>query len=194
MNDDSSNDDDDDDDDDYHVPHNWSGYDFSKLSVNEGEAVPWEYRQNEVSIGSVYANSDNMKEAIKYWSTHSLQREFKFVKSSPRTYDVRCVRSECPFRVYASMGKWQDFWEVRKVVEHTCLLEQLEPQHHNLSAGFIANYMYPLIVDNLSYESKSIIRAVEEEFKYKIRYNKTYRAKQKALQMRWGTYEASYHV
>ena len=26
MNDDSS----DDDDDDYHVPHNWSGYDFSK--------------------------------------------------------------------------------------------------------------------------------------------------------------------
>ncbi|KAG2584290.1 hypothetical protein PVAP13_6KG291406 [Panicum virgatum] len=67
MNDVSS--DDDDDDDYYHVPHNWSGYDFSKLSVNEGEAVPWEYRQNEVCIGLVYANSDNMKEAIKRWST-----------------------------------------------------------------------------------------------------------------------------
>ena len=90
MNDDSS-----DDDDDYHVPHNWSGYDFSKLSVNEGEAVSWEYRQNEVCIGSVYGNSDNMKEAIKCWSTHSLQRQFKVVKSSPRTYDVRCVRSDC---------------------------------------------------------------------------------------------------
>ena len=69
MNDDSS-----DDDDDYHVPQNWSGYDFSKLSVNEGEAVPWEYSQNEVCIGSVYGNSDNMKEAIKCWSTLSLQR------------------------------------------------------------------------------------------------------------------------
>ena len=33
MNDDSS----DDDDDNYHVPQNWSGYDFSKLSVNEVE-------------------------------------------------------------------------------------------------------------------------------------------------------------
>ena len=43
MDDDSS--DDDDDDDDYHVPHNWSGYDFSKLSVNEGEAVSWEYKK-----------------------------------------------------------------------------------------------------------------------------------------------------
>ena len=90
MNDDSSDDDDDDDDDeDYHVPHNWSGYDFAKLSVNEGEAVPWEYKQNEVCIGSVYANSDNMKEAIKCWSTLSLQRLFKVVKSSPRT--MTCV-------------------------------------------------------------------------------------------------------
>ena len=69
---------------------------------------------------------------------------------------------------------------------HTCLLEQLKPHHHNLSAGFIANYMYPLIVDNPSYEPKSIICVVEEEFKYKISYNKAYRAKQKALEMRWG--------
>ena len=68
MDDDSS----DDDDDDYHVPQNWSGYDFSKLSVNEDEVVSWEYRQNEVCISSVYANSDNMKEAIKWWSTLSL--------------------------------------------------------------------------------------------------------------------------
>ena len=78
-------------------------------------------------------------------------------------------------------------------MKHTWLLEQLEPQHRNLSAGFIANYMYPLIVDNLSYEPKSIICDVEEEFKYKISYNKAYRAKQKALEMRWGMYEASYH-
>jgi len=78
-------------------------------------------------------------------------------------------------------------------VEHTWLLEQLEPQHHNLSACFKANYMYPLIVDNPSYEPKSIIYAVKEEFKYKISYNKAYRAKQKALEMRWGTYKASYH-
>ena len=76
-------------------------------------------KKNEVCIGSVYANSDNMKEAIKRWSTLSLQRQFKVVKSSPRVYDVRCVRSECSFRVYASKGKCQDFWEVRKVVEHT---------------------------------------------------------------------------
>ena len=78
-------------------------------------------------------------------------------------------------------------------MEHICLLEQLESQHRNLSAGFIANYMYPLIVNNPSYEPKSIICAVEEEFKYKISYSKAYRTKQKALEMRWEAYEASYH-
>ena len=78
-------------------------------------------------------------------------------------------------------------------MEHTCLFEQLEPQHRNLSAGFIPNYMYHLIVDNPSYETKSIICDVEEEFKYKISYNKAYRTEQKALEMRWGTYEALYH-
>jgi len=52
--------------------------------------------------------------------------------------------------------------------------------------------MYPQIVDNPSYEPKSIICAIEEKFKYKISYGKAYRAKQIALEMRWETYEASY--
>ena len=79
MDDDSS--DDDDDDDDYHIPHNWSGYDFSKLRVNEGEAVSWEYRQNEVCIGSVYANSGNMKEAIKRWSPYLCKDSSKWSRA-----------------------------------------------------------------------------------------------------------------
>ena len=102
MNDDSS-----DDDDDYHVPHNWSGYDFSKLSVNEGEAVPWEYRQNEVCIGSVYGNSDNMKEGIKRWSTLSLQRQFKVSRypyhlHAPPPADVQLLRTSFRSLLYLS--------------------------------------------------------------------------------------------
>lgn len=52
--------------------------------------------------------------------------------------------------------------------EHTCQLELLPPTHRNLTAGFVANYMYPHIVENSSYESTSIVCAVEEEYKYKI--------------------------
>ena len=74
---------------------------------------------------------------------------------------------------------------------HACLSNQ-----NHITATSVpvsANYMYHLIVDNPNYEPKSIICAVKEEFKYKISYNKAYRAKQKVLEMRWETYEASYH-
>src|SRR5438128_11177346 len=52
--------------------------------------------------------------------------------------------------------------------------------------------MYGLIVDNLSYEPKMIIRHIERTFKYTISYAKAWRAKQKVFEMRFGTYEASY--
>jgi len=42
--------------------------------------------------------------------------------------------------------------------------------------------MYAQIIDNPSFKPKSIICAIEEKFKYKISYNKAYRAKQKALE------------
>ena len=48
-------------------------------------------------------------------------------------------------------------------------------------------------MQNPAYEPKYIICVIEEKFKYKISYGKTYRAKKKVLEQRWGTYEASYH-
>jgi hypothetical protein len=38
----------------------------------------------------------------------------------------------------------------------------------------------------------SIILAIEEKFRYQISYGKSYMAKKKVIEMRWGTYEASY--
>ena len=78
-------------------------------------------------------------------------------------------------------------------MDHTCVLDQLDASHRNLSAGFVASHMYSQIVDNRAYEPKSIIYAIEEKFKYQISYGKAYRVKKKVLEMRWGTYEASYH-
>jgi hypothetical protein len=52
--------------------------------------------------------------------------------------------------------------------------------------------MFAKIVENLAFESKSIILAIEEKFRYQISYGKSYMAKKKVIEMRWGTYEASY--
>jgi hypothetical protein len=181
-----------DDEDDPLVPRDWDTYNFSQLSVNAGENVAWEYRENAVSVGAMYKSAVEMKDAMKRWSTLTLQREVRVVKSSPHIYDAKCLKPNCPFRVYASKGKWKNYWEIKSVVDHTCVLEQLDASYHNLSYGFVASQMFAKIVGNFAFEPKSIILAIEEKFRYHISYGKAYMAKNKVMEMRWGTYEASY--
>ena len=47
-------------------------------------------------------------------------------------------------------------------------------------------------MNNLKYEPRLIIHAIEEMFQYTINYVKAWRTKQKAIEMRFGTYEDSY--
>jgi hypothetical protein len=94
--------------------------------------------------------------------------------------------------VYASKGKWKNYWEIRSVVDHTCVLEQLDANHRNLSSDFVACQMFAKIMENPAYEPKSIILAIEEKFRYQISYGEPYMAKEKVTKMRWRTYEASY--
>jgi hypothetical protein len=94
--------------------------------------------------------------------------------------------------VYASKGKWKNYWEIKFVVDHTCVLEQLDASHRNLSSSFVTSQMFAKIVENPAFEPKSIILAIEEKFRYQISYGKAYMAKKKVMNMRWGTYESSY--
>jgi hypothetical protein len=56
--------------------------------------------------------------------------------------------------VYASKGKWKNYREIRSIVDHTCVLEQLDASHRNLSADFVASHMFATIVENPAYEPK----------------------------------------
>src|SRR5579883_1821783 len=61
-----------------------------------------------------------------------------------------------------------------------------------MTSSFIAREIYGMIIENLSYEPRMIIRHIERTYKYTISYGKAWRAKQKAFEMRFGTFEASY--
>jgi hypothetical protein len=50
--------------------------------------------------------------------------------------------------VYASKGKWKNYWEIKSVVDHTCVLKQLDASHRNLSSGFVASQIFAKIVEN----------------------------------------------
>nr|AAT47059.1 putative mutator-like transposase [Oryza sativa Japonica Group] len=169
----------------------WANEDFSGLVISEGDHVPWEYKENEVIEGARYAHKDEMKEAVKHWAV-SLQREFRVVKSTNYVYEVRCMKEDCPWRVHAYKGKWNDYWKVSIVTEHKCYLQGVEKYHRNITSAFVASEMYSSVVGNIGFEPKSIIRHIEKKFKYTISYAKAWRAKQKIIEMRYGTFEASY--
>nr|CAH66911.1 OSIGBa0126B18.4 [Oryza sativa] len=169
----------------------WANEDFSGLVISEGDHVPWEYKENEVIEGARYAHKDEMKEAVKHWAV-SLQREFRVVKSTNYVYEVRCMKEDCPWRVHAYKGKWNDYWKVSIVTEHKCYLQGVEKYYRNITSAFVASEMYSSVVGNIGFEPKSIIRHIENKFKYTISYAKAWRAKQKIIEMRYGTFEASY--
>nr|ABF94662.1 Transposable element protein, putative, MuDR [Oryza sativa Japonica Group] len=160
----------------------WANEDFSGLVISEGDHVPWEYKENEVIEGARYAHKDEMKEAVKHWAV-SLQREFRVVKSTNYVYEVRCMKEDCPWRVHAYKGKWNDYWKVSIVTEHKCYLQGVEKYHRNITSAFVASEMYSSVVGNIGFEPKSIIRHIENKFKYTISYAKAWRAKQKIIEM-----------
>ena len=56
--------------------------------------------------------------------------------------------------------------------EHTCLLSEVLPSHRNISCDFVTNQIYGLIMDNLNYEPKIIVRHIEQTYQYTISYLK----------------------
>ena len=50
------------------------------------------------------------------------------------------------------------------MIEHTCLLSEVQLLHRNISSDFVAKQIYGLIMDNLNYEPKMIVRYNEPFF------------------------------
>ena len=90
---------------------------------------------------------------MRVWAI-SLKREFRVVKSGSKEYEVKYMNNGCPWRVHAFKGKWKSNWKCSIVIEHTCLLSEVQPSHRNISNEFVANQICGLIMDNLNYESK----------------------------------------
>jgi hypothetical protein len=59
-------------------------------------------------------------------------------------------------------------------------------------SGFVSQEMYVLIVDNLNYEPRVIIRHIQRTYKYNISYMKSLRQGRRLFEMRFNTNEDSY--
>ena len=174
------------------VPAAWNTEVAGGMNVEEGRHNPWEYRQNEVLEGAIYRDKESVKNAVKLWAM-STQREFRTKTTTPIQYSVVCTDPTCGSYVHASVGKYEVQWTVRTVVPHTCVRDGVLEAHRNLSSSLVASLLYREIVENVTIEAKFIQTSVRSKYHYNISYAKAWMAKQKALEMRFGTFLDSYH-
>ena len=142
--------------------------------------------------GATYRDKESLKNAVKLWGM-STQREFRTKTSSPQTYSAVCTEPSCRSYVQASIGKYDLHWVVRTVVPHNCVRDGVLEAHRNLSSSLIASLFYREIVENISMETKFIQTSVRSKYQYNVSYAKAWRAKQKVLEMRFGSFLDSYH-
>ena len=110
------------------------------------------------------------------------KRPFK-VKHSyvQRRYTVVCDKANCNWRVCARKQKVTGKFKIRKVVgPHTCVEEELERRHQQLTSTLIASRLCLVLKEQSNSKVRSIIEMTEKIFHYKIKYGKAWRAKQQA--------------
>lgn len=69
----------------------------------------------------------------------------------------------------------------------------MEKYYRNITSASIAAEVYGHVMKNLNFEPMLIIMHIKvKKYKHTISYAKAYRAKQKAIETRFGTFKASY--
>lgn len=189
-------DDDDDDDEEMEgtnrpIPDEWNRPDQSSMEAMDMHQSGYQYGCSMIQVNQIFPNKQELKDTVSRWAVVSL-REVWVQNSSPSKYSVKCRAPECNFYVHAYKPKYEMYWIASIVKNHSCTLQNLGKRHRNLTANLIANELYSEIIEKRDMECSFIQRAVRRQFKYEITYQKAWRAKQIALQKRWGSYEASY--
>nr|XP_025882111.1 uncharacterized protein LOC107280872 isoform X1 [Oryza sativa Japonica Group] len=179
-------------DNETYIPDNWTTISMSRMKVNDGLDAHWCYDSTQVKVGQMFHDKGHLQDAVKRWAFVQ-KREFRVKVSNRTTYDVKCIQGGCPWRVHGYKPQHDTLWVASRVEQHTCLLENTRLVHRNLTAAFVAQMVYSKVVRKTSLSPFTIMHDVEKEYGYEISYDKAWRAKQKALEMRFGTYEDSYH-
>ncbi|KAK1666710.1 hypothetical protein QYE76_054869 [Lolium multiflorum] len=173
------------------IPSSWN-HDLSKaMIVDDRHDSAWEYGMNTISVGARYADKRHLQEAITQWAMNT-QRVFRTTVSSQKFLTVVCSDARCPSRVHGYCPKYDTTWVVSDFVPHTCVLKSMLKDHRNLTSTLIARLFYKEIVENTAMGVKAIQKRVHLQYKYVIEYGKAWRAKQTALENRFGTFYDAY--
>nr|ABA98617.1 Transposable element protein, putative, MuDR [Oryza sativa Japonica Group] len=165
------------------IPDDWTTILMSRMKVKDGLDAHWRFDSKQVQVGQMFHDKGHLQDAVKRWAFDQ-KREFRVKISNRTTYDVKCTQAGCPWRVHGYKPQHDTLWVAARVEQHTCLLENTRLVHRNMTAAFVAQMVYSKVVRKTFLSPFTIMHDVEKEYGYVISYDKAWRAKQKALEMR----------
>ena len=173
------------------IPSYWNQDMSAVTTVHDGQESSWEYHMNNIQIGAQYSTKQQIREAVIQWAL-STQRVFRTDVSNKQYLTMSCDDIGCPSRVHAHLPKYGVMWEVTDVVPHTCEIKATLKYHPNLTSTLIARLLFSEIVEKKDMVAKHIVRTVKARWKTNIKYGKAWRAKQRALEDRFGSFYDAY--
>ncbi|KAK1642102.1 hypothetical protein QYE76_059907 [Lolium multiflorum] len=173
------------------IPGRWNQNFSSAMTINDGLDSNWEYHQNNLAVGAMFPSKRHMQDAIIKWAMAS-QRELRTTVSSGKYLTMECVDINCPGRVHGYVPKYDTTWCVSDFVPHSCELASIRNDHCNLSSNLIARLLYTEIVEGQAMRVNAIQKNVKKHHFYTISYGKAWRAKQRAMKMRFGSFRDAY--
>ncbi|KAK1662995.1 hypothetical protein QYE76_051154, partial [Lolium multiflorum] len=173
------------------IPGRWNHNFSSAMTINDGLDSNWEYHQNNVAVGAMFPSKRHMQDAIMKWAMVS-QRQLRTTVSSGKYLTMECVDINCPGRVHGYVPKYDTTWRVSDFVAHSCELASILNDHCNLSSNLIARLLYTEIVEGQAMRVNAIQKNVKKHHFYTISYGKAWRAKQRAMEMRFGSFRDAY--
>jgi hypothetical protein len=152
--------------------------------------------ENEIiSKGMLFDTLPELKLFLENYAVHH-HRPYTVTHSNKNVlYQVVCKRSgSCRWTVNARKKSNDGRWKITSVKQpHTCADNRGQEDHPQLTARYLARRILGLVDDNNDISISSLTLSIEGFTKYVPKYGKVWRAKQLALQIRWGSWKEAYN-
>jgi hypothetical protein len=170
-----------------------SMFENAKIDILVGAAL-----ENIGRAGLRVGQTFNSKEdIIAYVNAYCIKnhREILVLASKPKLYTVHCRFKDtqgCHWRLHASVNQ-SGLFEIKRLIDiHQCINIGSNRDNKQLSSAFIAGLILDLVKADLSVKIVAIMETIKMNHHYTIKYNKAYRAKQKAIKHLFGSWKGAY--
>ncbi|XP_043806161.1 uncharacterized protein LOC122721709 [Manihot esculenta] len=178
-------------------PPPYAEIDFDLLRVDpydrpEGRSF-WD-PSKEFSVGMIFSSRDAVAAAAKEYHLRH-HHQFCYHETREKTYSIKCKDKDsgCAWRLRASKKEGEDIWKITRYSGlHTCTNPQLTKNHSQLDENFICSFIFALIEQQADIKIAALQAEVQDKFECEPSYQKTRKAKQKAIARLYGGRDESY--